>query len=491
MAVLGAGGAVGRRLAATLLRAGGARPRLGVRNPGQAVLPDGGNIAEVMPVDPASLDALMDGAAVLVNCIGAGYRARSRIALAALARAVPYLDPSGDEGLATRISGAAGRAPLPVPLLLGAGAVPGASGLLARWLAAGLRGQAGSLTGYVLTLEPLHAATATEFLLALVAGGPAAIRGLATAIRGLATAIRGLATAIRTRGDPGPGHGDPGPGHGDPGPGHGDPGQPLPGSAGLRLPYASGALDAFPNASREARAVSRDLGTRTCFFQAFESGGAILPFLSSVGRRRDDGATVRQLAGELTAVVATELAGRAPLHLIAWEAGPHAVRPASPAGSADVVRSAVLRAGSSYQLTASMLALAVRELLAGRVPPACGTLTCWGLSSSASCPAWTAARAWKPDRARSPPGRPTRRRLGRVPWILVDAGGDPGGVRQGGGGADSGAIGDDDNAAGRRLGADPRRRRSTGHARLAAASRAAASRSLSAWPLVRGTRTGC
>jgi len=114
--------------------------------------------------------------------------------------------------------------------------------------------------------------------------------------------------------------------------------------------------------------VSRDLGTRTCFFQAFESGGAILPFLSSVGRRRDDGATVRQLAGELTAVVATELAGRAPLHLIAWEAGPHAVRPASPAGSADVVRSAVLRAGSSYQLTASMLALAVRELLAGRVP---------------------------------------------------------------------------------------------------------------------------
>src|SRR6266516_4814401 len=36
-------------------------------------------------------------------------------------------------------------------------------------------------------------------------------------------------------------------------------------------------------------------------------------------------------------------------------------------------------------------------------------------------------------------------------------------IRQGGGGADSGAIGDDDNAAGRRLGADPRRRRSTGH----------------------------
>jgi beta-glucosidase len=53
---------------------------------------------------------------------------------------------------------------------------------------------------------------------------------------------------------------------------------------------------------------------------------------------------------------------------------------------------------------------------------------------------------------------------GRVPRILVDAGGDPGGVRQGGGGADSGAIGDDDNAAGRRLGADPRRQRSAGHA---------------------------
>src|SRR5689334_18283967 len=36
-------------------------------------------------------------------------------------------------------------------------------------------------------------------------------------------------------------------------------------------------------------------------------------------------------------------------------------------------------------------------------------------------------------------------------------------IRPGGGGAHSGALGDDDNAAGRRLGADPRRRRSTGH----------------------------
>jgi ATP-dependent DNA helicase RecQ len=53
--------------------------------------------------------------------------------------------------------------------------------------------------------------------------------------------------------------------------------------------------------------------------------------------------------------------------------------------------------------------------------------------------------------------------LGGVPEILADAGGDPGGVRQGGGGADSGAIGADDNAAGRRLGADPRRQRSPGH----------------------------
>jgi malate synthase len=37
-------------------------------------------------------------------------------------------------------------------------------------------------------------------------------------------------------------------------------------------------------------------------------------------------------------------------------------------------------------------------------------------------------------------------------------------IRQGGGGANSGAIGDDDNAAGRRLGADPRRRRSARYA---------------------------
>jgi len=57
---------------------------------------------------------------------------------------------------------------------------------------------------------------------------------------------------------------------------------------------------------------------------------------------------------------------------------------------------------------------------------------------------------------------------GRVPWVLADAGGEPGGVRPGGGGVNSGTIGDDDpvlasTGAGRRLGADPRRRRPTGH----------------------------
>jgi|SRR5580658_1325864 hypothetical protein len=311
VAVLGASGAVGRRLTA-LLHRGGARLRLGGRTAGRDGADDenGTELIDADPGNAASLEAFADGAAVLVNCVGSGFRARSRIATAALAQAVPYVDPSGDAGLAARITGAAGASGFPVPLLLGAGAVPGASGLLARWLVAGRAGQARTLTGYVLTIEPLHAATATEFLLALSS----------QQADGTGQAGQAGQTA--------------------------------------RLPYVSGPLDAFPNRSREAGAVAADTGLETRFFQAFESDSAILRFLTSVGRRRGEGATVRQLAGDLTAVVTSELAGRPPLHLIAWEAG-----------SAGRCASVVLRSGSSYQLTASMLALAVREVLAGRVPP--------------------------------------------------------------------------------------------------------------------------
>ena len=59
-------------------------------------------------------------------------------------------------------------------------------------------------------------------------------------------------------------------------------------------------------------------------------------------------------------------------------------------------------------------------------------------------------------------------RAGRVSWMPVDAGGDPGAGRPGERGVDSGAAGDGDallssSGAGRRLGADPRRRRSRKH----------------------------
>lgn len=313
VAVLGASGTVGRRLATTLASRGGVRLRLGARNPAAAA--DAG-ICRIDPADPAALKAFIDGAAVLVNCVGPGLRTRSKVALAALEHAVPYLDPSGDEGLAARIAGAAGPGPLPVPLVLGAGAVPGACGLLARWLATA-GAPACSLTGFVLTLEPLHQATATEFLLAMMSQRP-----------------QPAATGDQAGS-----------------------GQARPAIAGLRLPYAEEPLDAFPVLSREVAALSADLGMRAEMFQAFEQGSAILAFLSSIARRRAEGSTVRQLAGQLTEVVAAELAGRPPLHLIAWQAAADGQS-----------RSAVLRTASSYQLTASMLALAAEHLIAGRVP---------------------------------------------------------------------------------------------------------------------------
>jgi hypothetical protein len=101
-----------------------------------------------------------------------------------------------------------------------------------------------------------------------------------------------------------------------------------------------------------------DLGLRDAtFYHAFESGGPVLHWLETMAARAQR-ETIRAMAGELTETVNQSMKQRLPLHLLAIEARSD--------GSA---RSVILRAPSSYQLTASLAALGAREMIMGRIVP--------------------------------------------------------------------------------------------------------------------------
>jgi len=320
--VLGATGAVGRLFVASMAATGLARLRLGVRHPASDAAHDlaaaGHDVRGVELWEQSSLDALTEGCALLVNCLGPAYRTRGRIASAALSRHAAYLDPSGDDTVHARIGALVSGRPVKAAMLTGAGSVPGAFGLLARWLATGMPAPVLSLSGYVVTDEPIHAGTATEFLLSLLDRPSSAAVWRA----GRRAGADGTTTVVR-------------------------------------LPYVAGALETHPYLTRETEAIAVDLRLRDAeFCHAFESGGAALAFLRSMPDRSRLGGTVRELAREMTATVNAGMARRTPLHMLAVEAGSDGQR-----------RSAILRSRSSYQLTASMAVLAAREILAQRVSP--------------------------------------------------------------------------------------------------------------------------
>jgi hypothetical protein len=266
---------VGREVLAGSAAIGGIQLRLGVR--ARTGPRGGGEVVAVDVRDPASLRAFLDGADVLVNCLGPGFRTRGQIAAEAAAAGVAYLDPNGDDVVHARIAAATDGSG--VPVLTGVGAVPGAFGLLGRWFAGGLPVPVRRLRGYLVTMEPMHPGTAAEFLLGVLSGAPA----------------EGAAVP------------------------------------GLRLPHVNGVLTGHPLATTESAALAADLRVRdAAFYHCFDVDGASLRFLGTLGSRIRGGCGVRELAGELAASVGAELDGREPLQLIAFEAGGRCVALRSP-----------------------------------------------------------------------------------------------------------------------------------------------------------------
>jgi len=299
--VLGAAGAVGTATARAL-GAAGVRVRPGVR---PAV--DAG--------DPASLARFCAGCRVVVNATGAGER--ERVASAALAAGAHYVDPTGDAALVDRAKGATWTA------LLAAGATPGLSGLLPRWLASQGFDRASVLTAYAAAFDGFTPGAAAEFLLSLDGGDGEA----GAAWRGGARAPGALRPVPR-----------------------------------LELPFFDRPLAAFPYLSAETERVAGALGLdEVRWYQVFEADGRMHAALPRLRESLARGAALAGAAAELTRVAELDLFGRRPRQQLVLQLdGEAGGRPRS--------RVAVLDAAGTYELTGAVAALAVGAVLRGEAP---------------------------------------------------------------------------------------------------------------------------
>lgn len=322
--VLGASGAVGRA-AVTALREAGLGPlRLGARRPHALPADGAAERVAVDATDPRSLAAFCAGLTVLLNCAGPTYELQERMAVAALAAGSDYVDVGGDDPVAEALA-ARGAPPQGRSVVLSAGTLPGLSVIVPRWLAG--RSPGGTrLVAYAGGLEPCTRTVAEEVLLSLTvggAGGEAFGHSLAAWRHG-----RRAEKVLRITED-------------------------------ADVPSFPDRAVAHPLLTAESERLAAALGLAELDFYNVHPGPRVralfaqLPTLdTTAGSARD------RVIDRLTAAASVDLAGREPYYRMLFTlTGQH--------GS----RSATVRSGDSYRLTAAVAVLAVRAVLAGEIKP--------------------------------------------------------------------------------------------------------------------------
>jgi Saccharopine dehydrogenase NADP binding domain len=260
IAIVGAGGVVGRGLAGALT---GAEVRLGSRRPAPGQ-------HRVDAADARTLAGFCAGADVVVNCVGPIGRSRPAVLAAAARAGAAYVDAAAlgsDEHLLSTTDGR--------PALFGAGAVPGASELLLRWAAARLPRPPATMTAYTATLDRMTPGSAADFLSSL--GGDHGTPG--------GSLVDGMVVAHA-----------------------------VPPLAAQRLPFIPDEVTGVPFLSSDAAAVGRRIGVRELrCYQLFDTGS---PVLAALNRRlpHDPGA-----AEQLRSVVDAVVAGRSPYQVFIVE----------------------------------------------------------------------------------------------------------------------------------------------------------------------------
>ena len=339
--VLGAGGAVGGAVGGSVVREvaglGGCRLRLGARRPevlaglaaGLARRMGSAGAVEAAGVDvtnPDSLHRFCAGCRVVVNCVGPLGGSRTAVAAAALAAGAGYVDSGGDETLREELASLTAPA---VPgarragtAVVGAGVLPGLSGLVPRWLAAPALQPPTMLTAYVATLDRMTPSSAREFLLS-VAGDSRANAAWRAGAR-----VAGALEPLHR----------------------------------VRLPFFPGEVTAYPYLSAETERLARAAGLdEVRWYHVFDADGRVVATLGRLQQELRRGVDPAALAAELVRAVDVEMFGRAPTQQLVF--GLDGRARGEPAG-----RVAVLRAASTYELTATVTALAAAEVIRGAVP---------------------------------------------------------------------------------------------------------------------------
>ncbi|MFI9362719.1 saccharopine dehydrogenase NADP-binding domain-containing protein [Kitasatospora sp. NPDC053057] len=311
--VIGGYGAVGEQ-AARLLGSWGAGPlRIGGRDLRQAqhttaALPGAVEAVAVDVEDATSLAAFVRGCEVVVNCAGPSHRISARVARAALAAGAHHVDAGGD-GLP---SDTAGRC-----AVFAAGALPGFSGLLPRWLAAQEFDTVHALTVYAGVLDRFTATGAEDYLHGVLGGANEPLAAWRDGSR------RSAALTRRST---------------------------------VTLPCFPREVSAFPYLDAEGEHVARDLSLIHGSWYTVLDGGHLTAALDAARALPMDGA----VAG-LCRATALDAAGRTPyVVMLAQLDGTAAGR--------TTTRTAVVRAPGIAQLTGATAAAATVAVLNGEVP---------------------------------------------------------------------------------------------------------------------------
>ncbi|WP_229397548.1 saccharopine dehydrogenase NADP-binding domain-containing protein [Micromonospora okii] len=305
--VLGCTGAVG---AATvdLLDGLAVTVRPAGRNP-DAVRRAAGERGVVADVDdPGGLAAFCAGCDVVVDCTGPADRIGDRVAAAALAAGADYVSPAD--------TCQPGRVPAGRRVVLGAGMTPGLSALLPRALAAGHFDRLDRLTAHLGGRDRFTPAAAADYL----AGMRDRDRRSGAAWAG-GRLVPGRLEPLRD----------------------------------AELPHFPGRVTAHPFLSAEAQWLAGALGVEEVHWYHVFDGDHALSVLGRVDPDAPDAVERVVRAAEL------DLFGRAAYQQMVFQLdGASAGRPTS--------RVLTLRGTDSYALTALALALAVEQLLDGRLP---------------------------------------------------------------------------------------------------------------------------
>ncbi|MFJ1456687.1 saccharopine dehydrogenase NADP-binding domain-containing protein [Nocardia sp. N2S4-5] len=327
VAVLGATGVVGRAAVRMLARLGIGGLRVGARDVARAeraALPPGTEVRRVDAADPESLAEFCAGTRLVLNCAGPSYLLLDRVARAALSAGSDYVDVSGD-GPAYRLLAGSPLSTGGRTAVLSAGMLPGLANVVPRVLAGDLTGA--RLVVYAGGIEPFAAASAGDLALSLDSSDAADGHWYGETLAAWSGGGR-RRNALSVRED-------------------------------VEIAGFPGRVTTMPFLTADAERLARSAGLRELHWHNVFVGSALRLTLTRLrGRVPRDAAALTPIVEEIRAAAELDLAGLDPFYLMAFTVS----RP-------DRTDTAVLRAPSSFELTAATAAYTVDAVLSGTVAP--------------------------------------------------------------------------------------------------------------------------